>query len=93
MDNEKMCAHERPTYGNLIGDAIMSYGQDAFSQPADFAVTNGGGIRADINKGQLKLGMSLLMLPFGNSIAQIQVTGAQVKEMFENVCSFDSTKR
>ena len=23
------------------------------------------------------------MLPFGNSIAQIQVTGAQVKEMFE----------
>ena len=40
----KMCAHET-NLGNLIGDAIMSYGQDAFSQPADFAVTNGGGIR------------------------------------------------
>ena len=61
----------------------MSYSQDAFSQPADFAVTNGGGIRADIKQGPIKVGDVIAVLPFGNSIAQIQVTGAQVKEMFE----------
>ena len=60
IDGQRKCAHTRDQLRNLIGDAIMSYGQDAFSQPADFAVTNGGGIRADIKQGPLKLGMSLL---------------------------------
>ncbi len=56
MDNEKNVRTRETNLGNLIGDAIMSYGQDAFSQPADFAVTNGGGIRADIKQGPIKVG-------------------------------------
>lgn len=84
LDGQRENVRTRETnLGNLIGDAIMSYGQDAFSQPADFAVTNGGGIRADIKQGPIKVGDVIAVLPFGNSIAQIQVTGAQVKEMFE----------
>jgi 2',3'-cyclic-nucleotide 2'-phosphodiesterase/3'-nucleotidase/5'-nucleotidase len=69
--------------GNLIGDAMLHYGQDGFKHKTDFAVTNGGGIRANIEPGQVTLGDVIAVLPFGNSISQIQVTGAQVKEMFE----------
>lgn len=69
--------------GNLIGDAMLDYGQTGFSTPTDFAVTNGGGIRANIEPGQVTLGDVIAVMPFGNSISQIKVTGAQVKEMFE----------
>lgn len=69
--------------GNLIGDAMLDYGQTGFSQPSDFAVTNGGGIRQSIEKGTVTLADITAVLPFGNSISQIKVTGSQVKKMFE----------
>ncbi|MEI5994114.1 5'-nucleotidase C-terminal domain-containing protein [Candidatus Enterococcus mansonii] len=69
--------------GNLIGDAMLAYGQKGFKEPSDFAVTNGGGIRANIEPGEVTLGDVVAVMPFGNTIAQIEVTGAKVKEMFE----------
>ncbi|MGG5342650.1 5'-nucleotidase C-terminal domain-containing protein [Enterococcus sp. AZ192] len=69
--------------GNLIGDAMLDYGQEGFNHQTDFAVTNGGGIRANIEPGKVTLGDVIAVLPFGNSISQIKVTGAQVKDMFE----------
>lgn len=69
--------------GNLIGDAMLAYGQTGFNEPTDFAVTNGGGIRASIEPGAVTLADTIAVLPFGNRIVQIKVTGAQVKEMFE----------
>ncbi|MFK4567682.1 5'-nucleotidase C-terminal domain-containing protein [Enterococcus sp. UD-01] len=69
--------------GNLIGDAMLAYGQTGFSHPSDFAVSNGGGIRANIEPGKVTVGDIISVLPFGNSISQIKVSGAQVKEMFE----------
>lgn len=69
--------------GNLIGDAMLTYGQQGFKNKTDFAVTNGGGIRANIEPGKVTLGDVIAVMPFGNSISQIKVTGSQVKEMFE----------
>lgn len=69
--------------GNLIGDAMLAYTQSGFKNPADFAVTNGGGIRSNIEQGKVTLGDIIAVMPFGNSISQIKVTGAEVKDMFE----------
>ncbi len=69
--------------GNLIGDAMWTYGQHGFKNQTDFAVTNGGGIRANIEPGKVTLGDVIAVMPFGNSISQISVTGSQVKDMFE----------
>ncbi len=69
--------------GNLIGDAMWAYGQEGFSEPTDFAMTNGGGIRENINAGPITKGDIIAVLPFGNSISQIKVKGSQIKEMFE----------
>lgn len=70
--------------GNVIGDALFNYGQTAFSTPSDFAVINGGGIRVPVEKGKVTKGDILAVLPFGNTIAQIDVTGQQIYEMFEH---------
>ncbi|MCP6606136.1 5'-nucleotidase C-terminal domain-containing protein, partial [Klebsiella pneumoniae] len=74
--------------GNAIADSMEAYSQNGFSHPADFAVTNGGGIRASIDKNQdVTLGDIITVLPFGNTISQIQVKGTDVEKMFEHSLS------
>lgn len=70
--------------GNIIADSLYDYGQTGFNGgQTDLAVINGGGIRTSINQGKVTKADILAVLPFGNTIAQIDVTGKQLKEMFE----------
>ena len=70
--------------GNVVADALYQYGQTGFSHPTDIAVTNGGGLRETIAKDKpITKGNVIAVLPFGNTISQIQVTGQQVLDMFE----------
>lgn len=69
--------------GNLVADALYEYGQTGFGNKTDLAVMNGGGLRATIAKDQpVTKGDIIAVLPFGNSISQIEVTGQQIKDMF-----------
>jgi 5'-nucleotidase/UDP-sugar diphosphatase len=47
-------------------------------------ITNGGGIRSDIKAGDITVGSVLTVLPFGNRLATVDVTGAQLKAALEN---------
>lgn len=69
--------------GNLISDSLLEYSKTGFSRPSNLSVMNGGGIRATIKKGQpITKGDIIAILPFGNFISQIKVTGKQVIDMF-----------
>ncbi|HFU3961078.1 TPA: cell surface ecto-5'-nucleotidase Nt5e [Streptococcus suis] len=69
--------------GNAVTDAIYAYGQTGFSNKTSLAVTNGGGLRATIAKNQpVTKGDIIAVLPFGNIISQITVTGQQIQDMF-----------
>lgn len=75
--------------GNAVADALYQYGQTGFSNKTDLAVTNGGGLRASIAKdAPITKGDVIAVLPFGNIISQIEVKGAQIREMFNR--SFSS---
>lgn len=70
--------------GNVVADSLYQYGQTGFSHSTDIAVTNGGGLRETIAKDKpITKGNVIAVLPFGNTISQIQVTGQQVFDMFE----------
>lgn len=74
--------------GNAVADALLAYGQTGFAHPTDLAVTNGGGLRATIAKDKaVTKGDIIAVLPFGNSIAQIQVSGQDIKDMFQKSLS------
>jgi 5'-nucleotidase len=45
---------------------------------------NGGGIRTSIPEGRITLGQVLEVMPFGNTLVLLTLTGAQVKEALEN---------
>ncbi|MGL6008208.1 MAG: 5'-nucleotidase, partial [Culicoidibacterales bacterium] len=70
--------------GNMITDAMADYGQNGgFKNRTDFAVTNGGGIRANLAVGTVTLKDIITVLPFGNQISQIPLTGAEIIAMYE----------
>lgn len=70
--------------GNVVADSLYEYGQTGFKNKADIAVTNGGGLRETIaNDKPITKGSVIAVLPFGNTISQISVTGKDVLAMFE----------
>ncbi len=64
--------------GNLITEAMLDI------SGADVALTNGGGIRASIDAGDVTKGEVLTVLPYGNTVTAIEVTGADIKAAIEN---------
>jgi 5'-nucleotidase/UDP-sugar diphosphatase len=67
--------------GDLVADAML---KKAAGSGAQIAITNGGGIRAGIPAGPVTVGQILEVLPFGNTLALVTITGAQVKQALEN---------
>lgn len=66
------------TLGNLITDAMLSASQ------ADVALTNGGGIRASIEAGEITLGDAMEAFPFTNFLSEIEVKGADILAALEH---------
>jgi 2',3'-cyclic-nucleotide 2'-phosphodiesterase (5'-nucleotidase family) len=50
---------------------------------AEVAITNAGGLRADVPRGEVTNGNVLDALPFVNSVVKCEMTGAQIKEVLE----------
>ena len=64
--------------GDLAADAIL-----AAAPNADFALTNGGGIRANIEIGDITRYDLFTVFPFGNIVATVELTGAQIVYILE----------
>jgi 5'-nucleotidase/UDP-sugar diphosphatase len=67
--------------GNLVSDAMLDRVAD---QGISIAIQNGGGLRASIEAGEITMGEVLTVLPFSNTLATVQLTGADVIEALEN---------
>lgn len=63
--------------GNLITDAMLDV------SGADIAITNGGGIRASIDVGDITMGEILQSFPFTNYPVVLEIKGADVLEALE----------
>ena len=77
--------------GDLITDALV-WGAGKNGTKVDAAVTNGGGIRATIKKGDITKKDINTVLPFGNTLSIVKVTGAELLEALEasTYCTPDS---
>lgn len=76
--NPRLCRIQECLLGVVITDAIME------NTGVDIVLQNGGGIRADIDAGEVTLGEVLNVLPFGNLISTLELTGADVLAALEN---------
>lgn len=84
LNGERDFVRTRETnLGNLIADSMYEYGLEYFKD-SDFAVMNGGGIRASLKPGVVTFKDILTVLPYGNRIVQIDVKGTDVLAMYEH---------
>ena len=73
LDGERPNVRSKETNGaDLVTDAIMH------ATGADAVITNGGGIRASIDAGEITMNEALTVLPFGNLVTVIKVTGQDI---------------
>ncbi|WP_394137793.1 bifunctional 2',3'-cyclic-nucleotide 2'-phosphodiesterase/3'-nucleotidase [Cytobacillus oceanisediminis] len=63
--------------GNLIADSMIE------QTGTDFAFMNSGGVRASIDAGEITWKEAFTVQPFGNDLVTLTLTGAQIKELFE----------
>ena len=76
----RMVRNRETNLGDLCADAyrVMS--------GADIAFINGGGIRAEIESGEITNGDILAVNPFGNSICVVKVSGQEIMDALEMAC-------
>ena len=68
--------------GDLITDALV-WGAKQNGETVDAAITNGGGIRATIKAGDITKKDVNTVLPFGNTLSIVKVTGTELLEALE----------
>ncbi|MNO42689.1 Trifunctional nucleotide phosphoesterase protein YfkN precursor [compost metagenome] len=83
LDGERKNVRSKETnLGNLIADGMLSKAKQL--KNADIAIMNGGGIRASIDEGDITMGELRTVMPFGNTLFVLDVTGQQLKDGLEN---------
>ncbi len=75
--------------GNLVADSMLWYTRN---QDVDFAIQNGGGVRADLAEGEIAKRDIYEILPFDNSVMVLEMTGAQIIDMFDFVVTIERGK-
>ena len=73
---------EETNLGDLIADALLWKAQEQ-GEKADVAITNGGGIRASISAGDITKKDINTVLPFGNTLGIIKLTGSELLNALE----------
>lgn len=79
LDGERANVRTRETnLGNFIADVMRN------AVGADVAIANGGGIRASLPAGPMKVGDVFTIVPFDNTVVLLEATGAQILKALEN---------
>ncbi len=73
----RIIRNEETNLGDLCADAVRTY------TGADIALLNGGGIRCNIEAGDITLYDVLDVLPFNNNICVVEATGQQILDALE----------
>ena len=80
---ERIIRNRETNLGDICADAIYSYYNVAKNIPCDLAIVNGGGIRAEVNKGPITYLDCKSVHPFGNLVCLVKIKGQQVLDMLE----------
>jgi 5'-nucleotidase len=79
--DRSVCRAQECPMGNLVADAMLDRVAD---QGIQIAIQNGGGLRASIDEGEITMGEIVTVLPFQNTLATFELTGAEIVEALEN---------
>lgn len=76
-NGERIVRKAETNIGDFTADATRQY------LGTDIAIINGGGIRGDINKGDISMNSLLTVFPWGNMLSAIEVKGKVIRDALE----------
>lgn len=79
--NSAVCRIQECEMGNLVADAMLDRVKD---QGVSIAIMNSGGLRSSIDDGDVTMGEVLTVLPFQNTLATFDISGALIVAALEN---------
>lgn len=68
---------------NLVAQAFLKMAVES-----EVCIQNGGGVRVDVPKGDITIGTAYTLLPFANTIYELDMTGAEIKSTLEDAVDF-----
>jgi len=81
VGDRNVCRVQECAMGNLVADAQLDRVAD---QGITISIANSGGLRASIDAGEITMGEVLTVLPFSNTLATFQLSGADLLASLEN---------
>jgi len=98
---EKLCLERIPGQGKSAlcdksetaaqGSDITNLVAHAFrnmSRTSEIAIQNGGGVRVDVSAGPYTIGDAYTLLPFANTLVELDMTGAEIHAVLEDALDF-----
>ena len=76
-DGNRIVRTQETNLGNLCADAYRHIGG------ATIGIVNGGGVRKNIQKGEITFSEALEVFPFGNTLVVVEVSGQVIKDAIE----------
>ena len=77
----EVCRSQACEMGILVAEAMLDRVKE---QGVTIAITNGGGLRASIDSGEVTMGEVLTVLPFQNTLSTFEIKGADMIAALEN---------
>jgi len=87
--------HQRVPGGDLPGGSLiapvicdaMLWKMDQVGMEVDVAILNAGGARIAVPAGEITVGTVYTLMPFGNSLAVLELSGSQIHDILEDALS------
>lgn len=67
---------------------IVALAFKTMSKTSDIAIQNGGGVREDVDAGDITLGTAYKLLPFANTLVELDMTGQQIVNVLEEAFDY-----
>lgn len=85
--NRAVIRKQETNLGDLVADGMLAKVKSLVKlddAKAYVAIQNAGGIRASLDKGDITLGGLLTVMPFGNNLTALKMTGQEIIDALEN---------
>ena len=84
----KICSPEDTAANGSDISMVVAHAFREMAKTSDIAIQNGGGVRTDIAKGDLTMGDAYKLLPFANTLVEMDMTGAEIKAVLEEALDY-----
>ena len=84
----KICSPEDTSERGSDISMLVAHAFREMAKASDIAIQNGGGVRTDIAQGDFTMGNAYKLLPFANTLVEMDMTGSEIKTVLEEALDY-----